>query len=419
SALALSKRLLPQDAAPGMLGKLGARTVVAATLRAVQLLGRQFVLGQDIHAAMHEAGAARARQPGLRFSYDMLGEGARTAADASQNLARYEAAIGAIAATSDSARPVQQNDGISIKLSALHPRYEALQRERVLADLVPRVWALCRQAGAANINLTIDAEEVDRLELSLDVVDALAERVGRELPQWQGFGLALQAYQTRALDLVAHVAGVARRHHIRLMVRLVKGAYWDAEIKRAQELGLAHYPVFTHKQHTDVSYLACARALLQAGDVIYPQFATHNAGTIAAIVQMARAAGAAFELQRLHGMGEGVYREVLRDPQLACRVYAPVGQHRDLLAYLVRRLLENGANASFVHQLADPSVDIDRLLQSPLQPAVELPLSQPLPPDLYGAARRNSTGVDLAVAAMRAPLAQAVATCTLPTIRMS
>lgn len=316
AAIALSKRFLPADGTQregGLLARLGARTVVAAALRAVQLLGRQFVLGQSIAAAMAEAGAARQRQPGLRFSYDMLGEGARTAADAQRYLAHYEEAIAAIAAAAAPSGPVQDNDGISIKLSALHPRYEALQHARVMDELVPRVWGLCRRAADANINLTIDAEEVDRLELSLDVFEALGARVAAECPQWQGFGLALQAYQTRALELVAEVAAIARRHGIRLMCRLVKGAYWDAEIKRAQELGLAHYPVFTHKHHTDVSYLACAQALLAAQDVIYPQFATHNAGTIAAIVQMAQASGAPFELQRLHGMGEGVFRELSRN----------------------------------------------------------------------------------------------------------
>jgi RHH-type proline utilization regulon transcriptional repressor/proline dehydrogenase/delta 1-pyrroline-5-carboxylate dehydrogenase len=382
SAISLSKRFLPGDGAqaePGVFARLGARTVVAATLRAVQLLGRQFVLGQTISEAMQEADAARRRQPNVRFSYDMLGEGARTAEDAQRYLAHYEDAIAAIAASADADRPVQDNDGISIKLSALHPRYEALQRERVMQELVPRAWRLCERAARANINLTIDAEEVDRLELSLDVFEALCALVAQHHPQWQGFGLALQAYQTRALELIAEVATIARRHGIRLMCRLVKGAYWDAEIKRAQELGLPHYPVFTHKHHTDISYLACARALLEAQDVIYPQFATHNAGTIAAIVQMANrvlgpqatssrpredtrtvpgraGASAGFELQRLHGMGEGIYREVLQNPLISCRVYAPVGQHRDLLAYLVRRLLENGANSSFVHQLADESV---------------------------------------------------------------
>ncbi|WP_298931061.1 L-glutamate gamma-semialdehyde dehydrogenase [uncultured Ramlibacter sp.] len=415
AAIGLSKKFLPEaEQTPGLFARLGARTVVAATLRAVQLLGRQFVLGQDINEAMDEAGGARRNQARLSFSYDMLGEGARTDADALRYLASYQNAIESIASQVHLTGATAENDGISIKLSALHPRYEDGQRERVLAELVPRAWTLCALAARANINLTIDAEEVDRLELSLDVFEALAVRVAREFPLWPGFGLALQAYQTRALELVAHVAAVARRLGLRLMCRLVKGAYWDAEIKRAQELGLPHYPVFTHKQHTDISYLACANALLQAGDVIYPQFATHNAGTIAAIVQMASRTGAAFELQRLHGMGEGVYREVLAHSAVRCRVYAPVGQHRDLLAYLVRRLLENGANSSFVHQLADESVGMDSLLASPLR--LEPVSALPLPPDLYGPARRNSRGLDLTVESMRAPLLAAHASTAVPTV---
>lgn len=442
SAIALSKKLLPDPASgeqPGLLVRLGARTVVAATLRSVQLLGRQFVLGQTIADAQHQAASSRKKQPGLRFSYDMLGEGARTETDALHYLASYRNAIEAIANNSNAASAVAENDGISIKLSALHPRYEDAQTARVLDELVPRVWGLCQQAARANINLTIDAEEVDRLELSLTVFEALARRVAAECPQWQGFGLALQAYQTRALELVQHVIGVARQHGIRLMCRLVKGAYWDAEIKRAQELGLPHYPVFTEKHHTDASYLACARALLAAPDAIYPQFATHNAGTIAAILQMAGANGAeqppgrpkaanapsggnSFEMQRLHGMGEGVYREVLRHSDVRCRVYAPVGQHRDLLAYLVRRLLENGANSSFVHQLADESVGMDTLLASPVAQCAEFAASSrpqlnlPLPPDLYGPARRNSTGLDLTVAEHRAPLLSAHASTSVPVV---
>jgi RHH-type transcriptional regulator, proline utilization regulon repressor / proline dehydrogenase / delta 1-pyrroline-5-carboxylate dehydrogenase len=407
AAISMSKKFLPEAPGavreePGLFGRLGARTVVAATLRAVQLLGRQFVLGQDIGEAMGEADAARRRQANLRYSYDMLGEGARTDRDALRYLESYRAAIASIATRARGDIPVQENDGISIKLSALHPRYEDAQRERVMAELVPRVWSLCELAAEANINLTIDAEEVDRLELSLDVFEALAAQVAQRRPSWGGLGLALQSYQTRALELIEHVAALARRYRLRFMCRLVKGAYWDAEIKRAQEMGLPHYPVFTHKHHTDVSYLACARALLDAHDVIFPQFATHNAGTIAAIVQMADKTGSAFELQRLHGMGEGVYREVLRDPKIACRVYAPVGQHRDLLAYLVRRLLENGANSSFVHQLADESVGMDILLLSPLH--LEPKPSLPLPPLLYGVTRQNSLGLDLTVAQMRAPL---------------
>ncbi|MDI1340930.1 L-glutamate gamma-semialdehyde dehydrogenase [Polaromonas sp.] len=458
SAIAMSKKFLPEDGQSSLMSKLGARTVVAATLRAVQLLGRQFVLGQTIGDAMGEADSARRKTANLRFSYDMLGEGARTDADALHYLASYTNAIESIAARADPAVACEQNDGISIKLSALHPRYEDAQHARVLAELVPRVWGLCALAARANINLTIDAEEVDRLELSLDVFEALAAQVALQQPQWQGFGLALQAYQTRALELVGHVIALARQYRLRFMCRLVKGAYWDSEIKRAQELGLPHYPVFTHKHHTDVSYLACAQALLAAPDAIYPQFAGHNAGTIAAILQMAKAvrvelvetpagepspppsrggrgsktdpawlplplgegrgegsapaAPAQFELQRLHGMGEGVFREVLKNPQIHCRVYAPVGAHRDLLAYLVRRLLENGANSSFVHQLADESVGMDQLLTSPLrrEPASSLPL----PPALYGPGRPNSAGLDLTVQAMRAPLLAALATTQLP-----
>ncbi|WP_427914472.1 L-glutamate gamma-semialdehyde dehydrogenase [Ramlibacter sp. MMS24-I3-19] len=423
AAIALSKKMLPAGGGDeGLFTRLGARTVVAATVRAVQLLGRQFVLGENIEAALAEATQARRAQPNVRFSFDMLGEGARTDADAARYLASYRQAIGAIAARADAQGPVARNDGISIKLSALHPRYEETQHERVMTELVPRVWTLCDLAARANINLTIDAEEVDRLELSLDVFEALARQVAQQHPRWQGFGLALQAYQTRAVDLVEHVAALGRTLGLRFMCRLVKGAYWDAEIKRAQEQGLPHYPVFTHKHHTDISYLACARALLDARDVIYPQFATHNAGTIAAIVQMARAQGggepgATFELQRLHGMGQGIYREVLKDPGLACRIYAPVGKHRDLLAYLVRRLLENGANSSFVHQLADESVGLDRLLQSPLHasPAPALPL----PADLYGPSRRNSEGMDLAVAAMRDRLLAAAAATSVPQVSMA
>ena len=449
SAIGLSKKFLPEGGQPSLMSKLGARSVVAATLRAVQLLGRQFVLGQTIADAMKQADDARRKIEHLRFSYDMLGEGARTESDAQGYLASYTNAINSIAYSARKDCATELNDGISIKLSALHPRYEDAQRERVMAELVPRVWGLCALAAEANINLTIDAEEVDRLELSLDVFEALAARVAEQHPQWQGFGLAMQAYQSRSLDLVEHVIGIGRKYKLRLMCRLVKGAYWDSEIKRAQEMGLPHYPVFTHKHHTDVSYLACARALLAAPDAVYPQFAGHNAGTIAAILQMAEKrqsggpssqAGAAepalpgrrrsaplggsephevgsvgaFELQRLHGMGEGIFREVLKNPQINCRVYAPVGAHRDLLAYLVRRLLENGANSSFVHQLADESVGMDALLTSPLR--LETAASLPLPSALYGAGRANSLGLDLTVESMRAPLFAAFQATHVPVV---
>ena len=416
SAIGLSKKFLHDEAGSSLLGKLGARSVVAATLRAVQLLGRQFVLGQTIGEAMDEAESSRKKIHKLRFSYDMLGEGARTEVDAAKYLAGYKNAIESIAARADINCVTELNDGISIKLSALHARYEDVQRSRVMAELVPRVWALCELAGKANINLTIDAEEVDRLELSLDVFEALAALVSEHYPAWQGFGLAMQAYQSRALDLVQHVIALGRKYKLRLMCRLVKGAYWDSEIKRAQELGLPHYPVFTHKHHTDIAYLACAQALLGAPDAVYPQFAGHNAGTIAAIIQMASKNSAQFELQRLHGMGEGIFREVLKNPNIACRVYAPVGSHRDLLAYLVRRLLENGANSSFVHQLADETVSMDVLLMSPLH-ASALPLLA-LPADLLGN-RKNSAGLDLTVHTMRQPLLDAWQAVNVPKVLVS
>ena len=419
SAIALSKKFLPSSdeagvESPGLFNKIGARTVVAATLRAVQLLGRQFVLGQTINEAMNEATSARKKLANLRFSYDMLGEGARTDHDALNYLASYTNAIKSIADGASKDCRTEQNDGISIKLSALHPRYEDAQRARVMAELVPRVWGLCELAAAANINLTVDAEEVDRLELSLEVFEVLAAKVVEHYPDWQGFGLAMQAYQTRSLDLIQHVIAIGRKYKLRLMCRLVKGAYWDSEIKRAQELGLPHYPVFTHKHHTDVSYLACAKALLDAPDAVYPQFAGHNAGTIAAILQMASRNAVPFELQRLHGMGEGIFREVLKNPLISCRVYAPVGSHRDLLAYLVRRLLENGANSSFVHQLADESVGMDLLLTSPLR--LEPEPSLPLPVNLFGPARKNSSGLDLTVETMRAPLRAAWLSTAVPNV---
>ena len=424
---ALAHHLLPANAeSHGLLAQLGARTVAAITLRAVQLLGQQFVLGQSLDEALRQTRSEQhlkrpqAGSINLRFSFDMLGEGARTDADARRYLASYEDAIETIAAYASQQRPFAENDGISIKLSALHPRFEAHQRQRVMSELLPRVWHLCQRAAQANIPLTIDAEECERLEITLDVLAALAPLVAQHHPQWPGLGLAVQAYQTRALDVVNFVVALARQHRLRLMVRLVKGAYWDTEIKRAQTLGLPHYPVFTHKSHTDVAYLACARALLDAPDAIYPQFATHNAATLAAVLQLAARDDLAtapvtrFELQRLHGMGEAVYREVMKNPHIACRVYAPVGAHRDLLAYLVRRLLENGANASFVHQLAEPSVSVPALLASPLH--LQTTSALPLPEAIFGPQRRNSAGCDLTLASVRAPLLHAYARVVIPQV---
>jgi hypothetical protein len=286
--------MLPGSGEPaGLIGRLGGEAVVAIALRAVQLLGRQFVLGERIDAAMVRADEWRAHYPAARFSYDMLGEGARTDEDAQRYLAHYIEAVQALAGRGDSTQQPEERDGISIKLSALFPRYEDPQRGRVLRELVPRAWSLCELAARAGINLTIDAEESERLELSLDVFEALAQRAAAEHRQWRGFGLAIQAYQTRALDTVGQVIDIARRRGLRLMVRLVKGAYWDSEIKRAQVLGLPAYPVFTHKHHTDLSYLACARALLQApcqrlSTVCEPQRG-HDSGRHAARARRRRA----------------------------------------------------------------------------------------------------------------------------------
>jgi len=422
TALHLSKKMLPDvDGESSLITRLGARTVVGATVRALQLLGRQFVLGQSIDEAIKRGNADKVhamKAGGLTqvcMSYDMLGEGARTEEDAQHYLASYQHAIAAMAKQAKPGVPVQANDGISIKLSALHPRYEDVNTGRVMAELLPRVWRLCEQAAAANVSLTMDAEEVDRLEVSLRVFDAVVARIATDLPDWSGFGLAMQAYQTRASAVVTHVIAVARQHNVKLMCRLVKGAYWDTEIKRAQEMGLPRYPVFTHKHHTDFHYLACAKAMLAASDVIYAQFATHNAGTIAALLQMAGNQRSHFELQRLHGMGEGVYRELGKSgANVGLRVYAPVGKHRDLLAYLVRRLLENGANSSFVHQLSDESVGMDKLLSSPMYIARKPAL--PLPSEIYGPGRLNSEGVDFAQASARQPYLDALAGCTINTV---
>ncbi|MGL5005523.1 MAG: L-glutamate gamma-semialdehyde dehydrogenase, partial [Casimicrobium sp.] len=393
-----------------------------ATARAVQLLAKQFVLGQNIEEALNESAKERKSTPQLRFSFDMLGEGARTDQDAQRYFAAYEHAIRAIIAATEkqgrTANDPKISDGISIKLSALHPRYEDAQKHRVMTELVPRVWALADLAGAAHLNLTIDAEEVDRLELSLDVFDAILKKIAHHHPTWTGFGLALQAYQTRSVDLVEKVAEMAKACGVKLMCRLVKGAYWDSEIKRAQEMGLPYYPVFTEKPHSDSSYLACATVLLQRKDVYFPQFATHNAGTIAAIEQLAQKFDAPFELQRLHGMGGGVYREYLKGAakERTVRVYAPVGSHRDLLAYLVRRLLENGANSSFVHQLSDDDVPIETLLATPLKFIDELSLL--LPREILGN-RENSGGIDLTVESMRSPLISGTSSLKLDSISES
>ncbi len=364
---------------------------------AMRLLGQQFVTGRTISEALARA---RERQAmGYRYTFDMLGEAALTAADADAYLAAYENAI-EIVGTSAAGRGVELGTGISVKLSALHPRYCRAQRERVLAELLPRLRGLCERARRHDIGLAVDAEESERLDLSLDLIEPLA--LDAALDGWNGLGVVVQSYQKRAPFVVDWLVDLARRSGRRIAVRLVKGAYWDSEIKRAQIEGQAGYPVFTRKSYSDVCFLACARRLLAAADLIFPQFATHNALTLTTVREMARAGGVQrYEFQCLHGMGETLYDQVIGHDKLgvACRIYAPVGSHETLLAYLVRRLLENGSNSSFVNQILDPSIGIDELLQDPVQHAIEsggAPHPRiALPEDLFAPARRNSIGLDL------------------------
>lgn len=375
------------------LGRLGEPVIRAAVRQAMQIMGEQFVMGDSIDAALSRARASEAR--GYRYSYDMLGEAARTGADAERYFRSYRSAIAAIAAVSAGRGPID-SPGISVKLSALHPRYEEAQRERVMVELLPRLRELALAAAEADIGLTIDAEEAGRLELSLDLISALCHDPA--LGDWQGLGLAVQAYQKRALWLVDWIVALADHSGRRLMVRLVKGAYWDSEIKQAQVEGLADYPVFTRKAATDISYQACAARLLAARDRVYPQFATHNAYTVATLLELDESREG-YEFQRLHGMGESLYAAVLADEPVACRIYAPVGVHADLLAYLVRRLLENGANTSFVNHIYDDNVPVERLLEDPVDLARDWQQARhpqiPLPPALYGSARANARGLDL------------------------
>ncbi len=388
-ALMLGGRLLHGDeiSPHGLMERLGETVVRQALIAAMGILGRQFVMGRTIAEALDHSRGWEAK--GYGHSYDMLGEAARTKAAAKAYLAAYAGAIAAVGKASGGRGPVD-GSGISVKLSALHPRYEMAQRQRVLAELTPRLIELCRLAKSVNIGLTVDAEEIDRLDLSLDVIAAtLADP---SLAGWDGFGLAVQAYQKRAKPLIGWLVELARGQNRRLMVRLVKGAYWDGEIKRAQERGLGSgFPVFTRKSATDISYLACAAGLLAAGDAVYPQFATHNAHTMAAVRELA-GSRTDWEFQRLHGMGEALYYQIV--PHIACRTYAPVGSHEDLLPYLVRRLLENGANTSFVNRLADASLPPEQVVADPLTVSAK-PSSIALPRALF-APRRNSTGLDLA-----------------------
>jgi RHH-type proline utilization regulon transcriptional repressor/proline dehydrogenase/delta 1-pyrroline-5-carboxylate dehydrogenase len=365
---------------------------------AMRMLGNQFVTGQTIAEAIKNGVPNEAR--GYRYSYDMLGEAALTEADAANYYAAYETAIHAIGRASNG-RGIKDGPGISVKLSALHPRYSRAQRARVMEELLPRVRSLVLLAKQYNIGLNIDAEEADRLELSLDLMEAMA--YDPELASFDGIGFVVQAYQKRCPFVIDYLVDLAKRSGRKFMVRLVKGAYWDAEIKRAQVDGMPGYPVYTRKVYTDVSYLLCAQKLLAATDVIFAQFATHNAQTLATIYTWAKKDNVSnYEFQCLHGMGESLYDQVVGKDNLdkACRIYAPVGSHETLLAYLVRRLLENGANSSFVNQIVDEAIPVESLIKNPITAAREQGgqphAGIPLPLDMFGNERRNSAGLDLA-----------------------
>jgi RHH-type proline utilization regulon transcriptional repressor/proline dehydrogenase/delta 1-pyrroline-5-carboxylate dehydrogenase len=375
-----------------LVARAGEPFVRGAVRQAMKIMAEQFIVGETIARALERAAPREAL--GYRFSYDMLGEAARTAGDAERYFATYAAAIDAVRKAADLAVPIEARPGVSVKLSALHPRYEVAQARRVFGELAPRLEALAGQAARAGIPITIDAEESERLEPSLELFERLARSPG--LAGWDGLGLAVQAYQKRAIHVCDWLAALAADAGRRLMVRLVKGAYWDTEIKAAQVLGLDDYPVFTRKAATDLSYIACAGVLFDAGPRIYPQFATHNSHSVAVVLECA-GARRDFEFQKLQGMGDALYEALLPDAGVPCRVYAPVGGHRDLLAYLVRRLLENGANSSFVHQVGDPGVPLERLVADPLDLAPEpysphprVPKPRYMLPD-----RLNSRGVDL------------------------
>ncbi|MGZ8195110.1 MAG: bifunctional proline dehydrogenase/L-glutamate gamma-semialdehyde dehydrogenase PutA [Methylosarcina sp.] len=374
------------------LSRMGAPLIRSAVKQAMRYLALQFVFANS----MREAVQASKQHPSYRFSFDMLGEAAVTADDAERYYRSYGNAIKTLAEQENSQDPYF-NPGISIKLSALCPRYEPLQHQRAVKELTAKLLALAKAARAADIPITVDAEESERLEMSLDIFAAVFSHP--DLKGWPGLGLAVQAYQKRALPVLRWLAGLAKAGQCRMPVRLVKGAYWDSEIKRAQENGLEGYPVFTHKSMTDLSYLACAHYMLAKPSEFYPPFATHNAHTVAAILQSGKN-HPGYEFQRLHGMGESLYREVMdiSDRKIPCRVYAPVGDYQELLPYLVRRLLENGANTSFINQIDHPDLSVEELIQDPVKTVKRLPKKTQivLPKDLFGAQRLNSSGVNLA-----------------------
>ena len=375
-------------------GRLGEPLIRQAMRQAMEVMGSQFVLGRTIVEATRRAAKEEAK--GFRYSYDMLGEAARTMSDADDYYQAYKNAIEHIGKSSSN-MGVYKGSGISVKLSAIHPRYEFAQSERVMTELVARLKALALLAKKYDLGFTVDAEEADRLDISLDIIETVFSDT--ELDGWEGFGIVVQAYQKRALSVLDWVIDLSRRVGRKMMLRLVKGAYWDAEIKVAQVDGLAGYPVYTRKASTDVSYQACAGLLLDNREYVYPQFATHNAYSVAYVLERAGSRCCGFEFQRLHGMGDGLYDTILKEDNIPVRIYAPVGEHEDLLAYLVRRLLENGANSSFVNSIVDESVSLTSLVEDPVAKVNSWDSKKnpniPLPVDLYGISRPNSKGINL------------------------
>ncbi|SFR43708.1 L-proline dehydrogenase /delta-1-pyrroline-5-carboxylate dehydrogenase [Marinobacter gudaonensis] len=390
-----SERHTVGDTLRKLLKRFGEPVIRTVANQAMKEMGRQFVLGRDIEEAQDEAKEYMAK--GYTYSYDMLGEAARTDDDAKRYYEAYSNAIDSIAKANEG--DVRKNPGISVKLSALLARYEYGNKERVMNELLPRARTLVKKAAAANMGFNIDAEEQDRLDLSLDVIEALVS--DPELANWEGFGVVVQAYGKRSSFVIDWLYGLAEKYDRKFMVRLVKGAYWDAEIKRAQVMGLSGFPVFTRKACSDVSFLSCATKLLNMTNRIYPQFATHNAHSVSAILEMAKTKGVDnYEFQRLHGMGESLHNEVLRVSGVPCRIYAPVGPHKDLLAYLVRRLLENGANSSFVNQIVDKRITPEEIAKDPILSVEEMGnniSSKAIvhPFKLFGDERRNSKGWDI------------------------
>jgi RHH-type proline utilization regulon transcriptional repressor/proline dehydrogenase/delta 1-pyrroline-5-carboxylate dehydrogenase len=375
-----------------LISRAGGTFIRPIILKGMKMMGQQFIIGRTITEAL--ANAKKGESQGYRYSYDMLGEAARTAQAAEKYFNAYQEAIAAIGQNTKTLDPAK-GASISIKLSALHPRYEFAQRERVMTELMPRVLTLAQAAKAQNIGLTIDAEEADRLDLSLDIIESVF--CHPSLDNWEGFGLAVQSYQKRAPFVIDWLADVARRQKKRFMVRLIKGAYWDTEIKTSQVLGFEGYPVFTRKQSTDISFIACAKKILALSDCFYPQFGTHNAHSVATILEMVGSQKIDFEFQCLYGMGEPLYNQLIA--KIPCRIYAPVGGHKDLLGYLVRRLLENGANTSFINRAADEKIPIETIVAHPM-PFVERQACKPhpqipLPKDIYRPERLNSAGLDL------------------------